>query len=195
VGANRPNGERIFRKLTSAIPLILMACCLSFGCGYHFRPAGRPIGVSPDSIAIPLFSSTSSFMGIEGEFTRIIRQEFISHSKVRIESKDTAQAVLSGRIYSITTEPLTYTITQQTIHNYLSTDEVTSSRTLKVRLDVTLTDTGTGKIIWQDPDLTGEASYTVSPDPLTNQYNQRLAVISIARDLATRVYGRTMERF
>ena len=195
MGANRPNGERIFRKLTGAIPLILMACCLSFGCSYHFRSAGKPIGVSPDSIAIPLFSSTSSFMGIEGEFTRIIREEFISHSRVRIESKDTAQAVLSGRIYSITTEPLTYTITQQTIHNYLSTDEVTSSRTLKVRLDVTLTDTGTGKIIWQDPDLTGEASYTVSPDPLRNQYNQRLAVISIARDLATRVYGRTMERF
>lgn len=195
VGANRPNGERIFKKLTSAIPLILMACCLSFGCSYHFRAAGRPIGVSPDSIAIPLFSSTSSFMGIEGEFTRIIRQEFISHSKVRIESKDTAQAVLSGRIYSITTEPLTYTITQQTIHNYLSTDEVTSSRTLKVRLDVTLTDTGTGKIIWQDSNLISEASYTVSPDPLRNQYNQRLAVISIARDLATRVYARTMERF
>jgi hypothetical protein len=177
------------------IILICIVSCLGFGCGYHFRPAGRPIGIAPDSIAIPLFSSTSSFMGIEGEFTRIVREEFMRHSRVRIETKDKAQTLLSGRIYSIATEPLAYTITQQTIHGYLSTDEVTSSRTLKVRLDVKFIDTGTGSTIWHDSNLTGEAIYSVSADPLQNRYNQRQALISIARDLATRVYSRTMERF
>ena len=175
--------------------LIFISCFLTFSCGYHFRQAGMPIGVSLDSIAIPLFSSTSSFMGLEGEFTRVVREEFISHSRVRIEGKDKAQVVLSGRIYSITTEPLTYSVTQQTIHNFLSTDEVTRSRTLKVRLDIKLTDTITGKIIWQDSTLTGKASFQVSADPLTNRYNQRQALISIAQDLATRIYARTMERF
>lgn len=175
--------------------LIFISCFLTFSCGYHFRPAGRPIGVSLDSIAIPLFSSTSSFMGLESEFTRVVREEFISHSRVRIEGKDKAQVVLSGRIYSITTEPLTYSVTQQTIHNFLSTDEVTRSRTLKVRLDVKLTDTITGKIIWQDSTLTGKASFQVSADLLTNRYNQRQALISVDQDLATRIYARTMERF
>ena len=185
--------RRICQGSTSALSLILILSC--FGCGYHFRPAGSPIGIGPDSIAIPLFPSTSSFTGIEGEFTKIVREEFIRHSRVRIESKDKAQALLSGRIYSITTEPLAYTITQQTIHGYLSTDEVTSSRTLKVRLDVKLIDARTGRTIWHDPDLTGKASYSVSADPLQDRYNQRQALLSIARDLATRVYSRTMERF
>jgi hypothetical protein len=175
--------------------LIFISCFLNFSCGYHFRPVGRPIGVSLDSIAIPLFSSTSSLIGFEGEFTRVVREEFMTNSRVRIESKDKAQAVLSGRIYSITTEPLTYTVTQQAIHNYLSTDEVTKSRTLKVRLDVKLTDTATGKIIWQDSTITGKASFLVSADPLTNRYNQLRASISIAQDLATKIYARTMERF
>ncbi len=175
--------------------LLFLLCCINPGCGYHFRPVGRPIGVSLDSIAIPLFSSTSSLIGFEGEFIRVVREEFITNSRVRIESKDKAQAVLSGRIYSITTEPLTYTVTQQTIHNYLSTDEVTKSRTLKVGLDVKLTDTATGKIIWQDSTLTGKANFLVSADPLTNRYNQRRAFISIAQELATKIYARTMERF
>jgi hypothetical protein len=187
--------------------LIFISCCLAAGCGYHFRPAGRPIGIKLDSMAIPLFSSTSSFMGVEGEFTRIVREEFITHSRVRIEDKDKAQAVLSGRIHSITTEPLTYRITKTPItitrtgsgekiqYDYLSTDEVTSSRTLKVRMDVKLTDTETGKIIWHAANLEGESSFTVSADPLLNRYNQRQALISIARDLATQIYSKTMERF
>lgn len=187
--------RRIFKGPTNALSLIFILSCLGFGCGYHFRSAGSPIGIGPDSIAVPLFSSTSSFMGIEGEFTRIVREEFIRHSRVRIESEDKAQTLLSGQIYFITTEPLAYTITQQTIDGYLSTDEVTSSRTLKVRLDVKLIDTGTGRTIWHDSNLTGEVSYSVSADPLQNRYNQRQALISIARDLATRVYSRTMERF
>jgi len=187
--------------------LTLVLCCLASCCGYHFRPAGRPIGITMDSIAIPLFSSSSSFMGVEGVFTRIVREEFITHSRVRIESKARAQAVLSGRIHSITTEPLTYSIRKTPViitrtgpqgevtYEYLSTDEVTSSRTLKVRMDVKLTDTETGKIIWHAPNLEGEASFGVSADPLVNRYNQRQALILIARDLATQIYSRTMERF
>ena len=182
----------------ASISFVLVQIIISFlilSCGYNFRASGESIGVDFESLAIPMFSSTSSFMGVESEFTRILREEFLGNSNIRIDDKDNAQAVLSGRIYSITTEPLTYTITRETINNYLSTDEITSSRKLEIRVDVALTDRATGKIIWQDPNLTGEASFTVSTDPLVEQYNQRQALISIAHDLATKIYSRTMERF
>ena len=172
-----------------------MACYLTPGCGYHFRATGEPVGIALESIAIPLFSSTSSFIGVEGDFTRIVREEFISNSRVRLEERDSAQAVLSGRISSITTDPLTYNVTQQTIHGFSSTDEVTSSRMLKVTVEATLTDMRTGKVIWQDAHLAGEASFSVDTDPLRNRYNQRQALISVARDLASQIYSRTMERF
>ena len=124
-----------------------------------------------------------------------VRQEFLTRSKVRLVEEKSAQAVLRGRLYSVTTEPLTYTVTQQSIHGFLSTDKVTSARILRVRLAISLTDTATEEIIWQDANLTERASFQVTSDPLTTQHNQRLALISIARDLAARIYSRTMERF
>jgi hypothetical protein len=175
--------------------LLFAFCSLALGCGYHFRPVGSSLNVHLDSIAIPPFSSSSSYAGIEDDFTTVVRQEFMSRSRVRLEEAKSAQAVLRGRLYSVTTEPLTFTVTQQTIHGLPSTDKVTSSRILRVRLEITLTDAATEEIIWQDGNLTATANFQASSDPLTTQHNQRLALISIARDLATQIYSRTIERF
>jgi hypothetical protein len=174
---------------------LMLICSLLCGCGYHLRTIGEPIGITLDSIAIPLFSSPSSNLGYEGEFTRVVREEFITNSRVRMEGKEHAQVVLKGRISSITTESLTFSITQETIHGYDSTDVVTSSRTMKVRVEAGLFERATGKVLWQDSNLTGEASFSVSSDPLITQYNQRQALISIAQDIASIIYSKTMERF
>jgi outer membrane lipopolysaccharide assembly protein LptE/RlpB len=175
--------------------LFLVCCLLVTGCGYRFRAVGEPIGISIDTIAIPLFPSTSTVLGCEADFTTILREEFITHSRVRLVSKENAQAVLSGRISSIITEPLTFTVTKQTVNGLSSTDEVTSSRELKVRVEAKLTDRKTGTIIWQESSFTGEAGFVVSSDPLSTRYYQRQAFISIAQDIAKRIYSKTMERF
>ena len=192
--AHETKGVRVCGRFTKVV-LILVFCSLVFGCGYHFRSVGSSFDVHLESIAIPPFSGSSSYAGIEDDFTAVVRQEFISRSKVRLVEEKSAQAVLRGRLYFVTTEPLNYTVTQQRIHGLLSTDKVTSARILKVRLEISLKDTATEEIIWQDGNLTEKASFQVSSDPLTTQHNQRLALISIARDLAARIYSRTMERF
>jgi hypothetical protein len=191
---HKSKGVRICDRFSKGI-LILVICSFVSGCGYHFRSAGSSLNVRLESIAIPPFSSSSSYAGIEDDFTGVVRQEFITRSKVRLVEEKRAQAVLRGRLYSVTTEPLTYTVTQQTIHGLPATDKVTSSRILRVRLEISLTNTATDEIIWQDGNLTEKASFQISSDPLTTQHNQRLALISIARDLAARIYSRTMERF
>ena len=192
---NETSRYSVIQGLTSVI-VILTFCSLAFGCGYYFRPGGFPLNVDLESIAIPCFSSTSSYAGTQDEFTRIVRQEFISQSRVRIEDEAAAQAVLRGRLYSITTEPLAYNVAQQTVHGLPSTDEVTASRILRVRLEVTVTDMATREIIWQDSNLTETAIFQVSSsDPLTTQYNQRMALRSIAQGLATQIFSRTMENF
>jgi outer membrane lipopolysaccharide assembly protein LptE/RlpB len=188
---------RINRTLPSYLFFVaFLACCLLVtGCGYRFRAAGVSIGVSLDTIAIPIFPSTSSFLGYEADFARILREHFITHSRVRIVSKEKAQAVLSGKIRSMVTEPLTYSVTKQTIHGYSSTDVVTSSRQMRVQVEAQLVETETGAVIWQDGSLTGEAGFSVSSDPLRSRHDQRQAFIAIAQDIATRIYSKTMERF
>lgn len=175
--------------------IFFLACSLMSACGYRFTGAGVRIGPGYDTLAIPVFPSTSSFLGYEGEFTKVLREQFIRHSRLKIVSKDNAQVVLSGTIYSISTEPLTYSVTEQTIHGYTSTDTVTTSREMRVRVNVQLIDRQKGDIIWQDSDLSDTASFSVSSDPLRTRYRQRQAFIAIAQDLATRIYSKTMERF
>ncbi len=167
------------------LAIIFFTSCV--GCGYHFRATGEPLGIKYNGLAIPLMTSTSSNLGFEADFTRIIRQEFISHAKVSFVPKESAQAVLIGRIFYIKTEPLTY----HTQNDY----QVTRSRRLKVKLDVSLTDRVTGKVIWHEGAMVDEASFIVGADPLESRYNQQKALESIARAMAKRIYLKTMERF
>ena len=78
------------------------------GCGYHFRADGEPVGIQLESLAIPMFSSTSSEIGFEADFTKVIRQEFISQGRVPLVPEEKAQVVLIGKIQEIRADPLTY---------------------------------------------------------------------------------------
>jgi hypothetical protein len=158
-------------------------------CGYKVQPVGRPVGIDIQSLAIPILESTSSLAGFEGDFTRMIRQEFVSHSRVPLVPREEAQMVLLGRIHTIKTDPLGYSLA-------VSRDyPVTSSRWLIMRLEARLVDRRTGKTVWTEKDLEEKASFQVGGDPLVNRHNERRAIEEIAGRLAKRIYLKTMERF
>jgi len=184
--------EPILRVLVWAI---LAASFFLAGCGYHFRADGEPLGIDLESLAIPLFSSTSSEIGFEADFTRVIRQEFISHGRVPLVPEDKAQAVLIGKIHDIRTDPLTYRSQDVTVGGYPSTYQVTTSRKLRVKLEVQLVDRRRGKVIWTEAAMEEQSSYAISGDPLEMRYSERQALERIASRLAKRIYLRTMERF
>jgi len=165
------------------------------GCGYSLRADGEPVGIQLESLAIPMFSSTSSEIGFEADFTKVIRQEFISHGRVPLVPEEKAQAVLIGKIQDIRADPLTYRSQDYTVGGYTSTYEVTKSRRLRVRLEVQLVDRRQGKVIWREAAMEEQASYSVSADPLEMRYSERQALEKIAGRLAKRIYLRTMERF
>ncbi len=153
------------------------------------------MGIRLDSLAIPMIESTSSDIGFEASFTKIVRDKFISQGRVTLVSMEQAQAVLSGQVYEIRTVPLSYRIEQQTVSGIVTTFEETRSRRLILKLDMRLTDTKTGKVIWHEKAMEEMAIFEVSEDPLVTQFNQRLALEIIARELANRIFLKTMERF
>ena len=179
--------------------LIIFSCCIyiaaASGCGYHFRKAGEPTGINIVSLAVPLMTSTSSSLGFEGDFTRIIREEFVSHAKIPIVSKNEATAVLTGKIYEIRTEPYSYTVSEEIVQGDKIRYEVTNRRWLIIKLEAELIDTTTGKVIWVDKGMREKSSFEVSTDPLANRYNQRKATLRIAKRFAERLYLKTMQRF
>ena len=188
----------LFSRRFFSFFLVVIICLFGWlvtGCGYHLKTAGEPVGIKIQSLAIPLMTSTSSNIGFEPDFTRIIREEFISHAKVPLLSRESAQTVLTGRIYDIKTEPLSYDYSQQTIKGHSTIYGVTNRRRLKIKLDVKLTDRTNGKIVWRARAMKEKADFTVGLDPLATRYNQQQALEEIARRLAKRIYLRTMERF
>jgi hypothetical protein len=175
--------------------LLLLLSLMVAGCGYHFRAEGEPVGIQLESLAIPLFSSTSSQIGFEADFTKVIRQEFISQGRVPLVPEEKAQAVLIGKVVEIRADPLTYRSQDVTIGGNTSTFEVTKSRKLIVKLEIQMVDRRSGKVIWREAGMEDQASYAVSGDPLEMRYTEQQALQKIAARLAKRIYLRTMERF
>jgi hypothetical protein len=139
--------------------------------------------------------STSSSLGFEGDFTRIIREEFVSHADVPLVSRNEATTVLIGKIYAIKTEPYSYSLEKSNVQGQNTTYALTNRRWLRIKLDARLVDRTTGKVIWEDRNMEEKQTFSVGTDPLANRYNQRQAVQEIAQILAKRIYFKTMERF
>lgn len=174
---------------------LLVLLCICTSCGYSFRATGEPMGISLDSLAIPMIESTSSDIGFEASFTKVVRDKFISQGRVDLVPVEQAQAVLSGRVYEIRSLPLSYRTEQQAVSGVVTTFEETRSRRLILKLDMRLTEAKTGKVIWHEKAMEEMAIFEVSEDPLVTQFNQRLALEIIARELANRIFLKTMERF
>ena len=179
--------------ILSLISILLMV--IFTGCGYHFRADGKPIGIEMNRIAIPLVTSSSSEKGFEADFTRMLREEFISHSVVSIVETGQADMILKGRIVHIETMPLSYDSREYKSGDSSVIHETTNIRRLKIRLDISLIERATGKSIWHDGDMEEDAMFNVENEPLATQYNQQQALIKIAGILAKRIYLKTMERF
>ena len=183
------------KAFSAAMISILIFLAFGPGCGYHFRTTGKPVGLRIQGLAIPLMASTSSSLGFEGVFTKIVRDEFVSHSKVPLVSRETATAVLLGEVSEIRVEPLTYSLTQNTVNGKVTNYEVTNTRRLRIKLSASLVESASGKVIWADKELEEKGTFSVGTDPLVNRYNEKKAVREIAQSLARRLYQKTMERF
>jgi hypothetical protein len=181
--------------LPGVILPIGLSLVLMLGCGYRVRGTGEPVGAQIPSLAIPLMDTPSSSLGIEADFTRMIREEFVSHADLPIVSREAAAVLLLGRVLAIRTEPYTYRITETFVRGETTEYELTDARWLKVRLDARLVDKATGRVIWEDRNMREKEPFNVSTDPLMNRDNKRRALKKIARVLARRIYLKTMERF
>jgi len=187
----------IFANAVSRFRLLIVfsVSLLFIGCGYHLRKTGEPTGIEMKSLAIPLMASTSSSLGFEGDFTRFIREQFISHSKVPLVSKDKAEFVLIGKIVQINTEPLSYSSIRKEIHGETITYDETKQRRIQIIVSLKLVERATGNIIWENRSMEGKSSFSLGTDQLQTRYNQRMAVRNIAKTLSEKIYLKSVERF
>jgi hypothetical protein len=121
--------------------LVLLICfsqALLFGCGY--RLANKNLGGgSGQTIAVPTFTNRTTTYRIEQRMTEAVRQELIRRTRFKVVPDSSGDLVMSGEVLSYGAVPV--------IFNQQGRG---SAYTMAVDLNVRLTDTKTGKVIFHN---------------------------------------------
>ncbi|MCK4729610.1 MAG: hypothetical protein KAT27_11840, partial [Desulfobacterales bacterium] len=154
------------------------------GCGYHFKGTGLTAPVGVRTIAITVLENRTSESGIETVFTNDLAYEFTRSKMLRVVGKDTADAVLSGTVASLTVDTISHTA------SYYS-DE----RRVTITLDLALK-RADGKVIWSDRTLSDKEAFKVDPlDRLATESKRREAIEAISERLAEKIHNRILQDF
>jgi outer membrane lipopolysaccharide assembly protein LptE/RlpB len=118
--------------------LIVLICLLLCGCGY--RLANKNLGGGEGrTIAVPTFANKTTNYRIEQRMTEAVRQELIRRTRFKVVTESTGDLVMTGEVLNYAAVPV--------IFNQLGRG---SAYTMLVDLNVKLTDSKTGKVVFQN---------------------------------------------
>lgn len=131
---------------------ILIASLCLCGCGYRLQGSAGSAG-SGRTLAVPVFLNDSSTFRVEQRLTEAVRRELIRSTRFRVVPGESGDVVLTGRVLQVTTAPTVFTDQGRAI-----------VYTVAVVLNVRLTDSADGAVLFQDDRLSFRESFEVSND-------------------------------
>ena len=172
-----------FNEIGKAIAALVVIVAAA-GCGYHFEGMGLTAPEGVRTIAITVLDNRTSESGIETVFTSDITYEFTRSKVLRVVGKDTADAVLGGRVASMTVDTISHTARYDS-------DE----RRVIITLDLAL-ERADGNVIWSNKSLSDKEAFNVVPsDKLATEKNRRAAIETMSERLAEKIHNRILQGF
>jgi outer membrane lipopolysaccharide assembly protein LptE/RlpB len=169
--------------------LILVACVAALvcgGCGYHVAGRAAHLPSEWQTIAIPAFKNDTTRYRIEQRFTQAVIREFITRTKYRVvQDMSSADAVLTGEVVSIDTNPVLFEATTGQVTTMLVT----------VHTKVQLVDNKTQKPAYKNDDMVFRDEYQISSNVNTFFEEQDPALDRMSRDMASRLVSDVLENF
>ena len=142
-----------------------------------------PAGIQ--SVGIPTFVNRTNRPELEQRITEHVIDEFTTRGRVRIlPSEDGAQAVLRGEI-------LTYTLTPVVI----SEQGRATRYEILITAHVTLSETATDKVLWEDDHFLFKQQYDVATNPEAFIDQEIVAIDEVASGFSRSVVTSIMEGF
>jgi len=162
--------------------LLLFSC---LGCGYHFSPGGENIDTDIRKVFIGNFSNSTSEVNVEN----YVRNAFFSRFRrsarfTLVAGKGEADAVLTGKILSITSAHLAY-----------SSSDLAKEDQVLMTLEVVFQRTDNNGIIWMNKGLSGREAYAVNVSTTTTAANKEEAIRKLSVDMADKAYRNIMSGF
>jgi len=139
-------------RQTIATAAVILAACLSGSCGYALAGRGSFLPASIQTIGIPNFGNRTPYLSVEQVLTQRVRTEFIGRGKYKVLPTDTGvDAVLKADITNLAMLPSSFDEEQQA-NQYVVTVSVSAQ----------LVESGTQKVLWQNPNQTYREEYSVA---------------------------------
>lgn len=156
------------------------------GCGYHVAGTSVNLPSGWKAIAIPAFKNDTTSYRLEQRFTQAVIREFITRTKYRIvQDSASADAVLTGEVLSIETNPVLFEATTGQVTTMLVT----------VHTKVQLVDNRTEKAVYKNDDMVFRGEYQIPTDVATFFDEQSPALDRMSRDFASRLVADVLENF
>ncbi len=166
---------------------LFLAICLALVvdvCGY--KPAGKGKSLPADikTIAVPIFQNSSLKYRVEQRFTKAVMEEVLNRARpLRVTTRtDEADAVLNGDIRSF-----------RATGTLLDDQGRTRMWNVRIIIGVTVRDTRSNKIIYNNPRMSFEGEYELSGDPESFFNEENPAVDRIAKDFARTIISTILE--
>ncbi len=159
------------------------ACVVLGSCGYHVAGQANLVPKTVHTVAIPPFANATVRYKLSDVLPQAISREFISRTHYQIVNDATqADAVLHGSVIAYAAYP---TLIDQATGR-------TSGLQINVRLDVSLVDRASGKVIFARPNFDVHERYELSATNNIQYFDESGAALErlgkdVARDVVTSI--------
>jgi outer membrane lipopolysaccharide assembly protein LptE/RlpB len=166
--------------LPAALALLLCSC------GYHVAGRGDAIPKEVRTIAVlPFFNATSRYK-LEQHLTRAITHEFLARTRFRvIPEENEADATLRGGVTNIFVTPVIFDP---------ASERATAIQVI-AQLQVTLSETRTGRVLYQNQNYEARERYEVSVDPRAYFEESEIAMTRMSQAVARNLVSAILEKF
>jgi len=172
------------RIAVSMVLCVLLACV---GCGYHTSGTSVRLPSDIHTIYVPMFENTTQTFRVEQVMTAAVVQELRSRSNFRVVSSNEdglADATLKGIVNYTSNTPLTYDSVTGRISSSLITVGMKASLASK-----------SGKVLWDNPNITYREQYQVSRDASSFFDESNPAFLRVAKEFAKSLVSDLMEAY
>ena len=176
----RKQNRRLFK-----IGIICFFFAILFGCGYSFAPRGENIDKRIQKVYVESFDNRTAEAGIENYVRTAFINQFIQNSRFKVvESAESADAIVKGKILNLNTSPLAY-----------DSNSLVAEERATIILELTFLEYESGKIIGSSNNITDTFDYTLSDDINLLPAIKKDAFIKLANDIAEKAFNLMMAGF
>ena len=171
------------RRLAPGVATLLLASFV--GCGYHLVGHSSTLPTGIQSVGVPTFVNRTNRPELEQRVTEHVIDEFTTRGRVRIlPGEEGAQAVLRGEIMSYIVTPVV-----------ISEQGRATRYEILITAHVTLSETTTDRVLWEDDHFLFKRQYDVATSPQVFIDQEIVAIDDVATDFAKSVVTSILEGF